>query len=154
MAFNMTQVAFSCKKCGICCKGAGGIVLSAKDLARLCDHLAMTESEFKDQYTYKSNGRCKLRQGKDGCCIFFQNDVGCEVHAAKPDVCKAWPFFRGNLEDEISLEMAKEYCPGISRNVSFSVFKKSGLDWLADNHLLNNAAEDIPNALINAHLQK
>ena len=28
--------AFSCKMCGHCCKGKGGIVVSPSDLKRLC----------------------------------------------------------------------------------------------------------------------
>lgn len=72
----------------------------------------------------------------------------------KPDVCRAWPFFRGNLEDAASLSMAREYCPGIDKNCEFKVFLESGLSWLENNNLIFPASRDTPNALVNEHLLK
>ncbi|GAB6887142.1 hypothetical protein JCM13304A_06400 [Desulfothermus okinawensis JCM 13304] len=64
----------------------------------------------------------------------------------KPDICLAWPFFKGNLEDEYSFFLAKEYCPGISRDVSFEEFRKYGLKFLREHDLLKKD-KDAPNAL-------
>ena len=49
--------AFSCKMCGHCCKGKGGIVVSPSDLKRLCTTLRMEEEEVIRQFP---RGRSRL----------------------------------------------------------------------------------------------
>lgn len=137
---------FECKRCGSCCQGRGGIVVSRKDLARLAAHLGMSEEETAQEYGEVSNGKLKIRSGADGWCCFFQPGIGCSVHEGKPDICRAWPFFRGNLVDEISFAMAKEYCPGIGQDVDFAVFRAEGLTALKTELLLADN-EEAANAL-------
>lgn len=66
-----------------------------------------------DSYCERIGGKLKIRCGEDGYCVFFRQGSGCGVHEGKPSICRAWPFFRGNIEDPASLAMAKEFCPGI-----------------------------------------
>lgn len=131
---------FECKKCGNCCQGRGGIVLSGRDLTRLAAFLGMTEEDTAVTYGEKSNGKLKIRTGEDGWCCFFRPNIGCIVHEGKPDICRAWPFFRGNLVDEVSFTLARDYCPGIDRSAEFSVFRAEGLAVLKAENLL--ATED------------
>lgn len=65
-------------------------------------------------------------------CLFFEAGKGCAVHPARPDVCRAWPFFRGNLVDGVSFDMAKEDCPGIRREASHEDFAREGFRYLND----------------------
>ncbi len=144
---------FECKKCGQCCRGRGGIVLAKRDLARLAAFLGLSEAETAERHALSDSGKLKLKLGADGSCIFFQAGVGCGVHAAKPDVCRAWPFFRGNIEDPYSFAMAREYCQGIGKDVSFECFSRTGLNWLAAECLIADENEpDSPNALKVAHM--
>ena len=143
---------FECKMCGQCCNGRGGIVLSNTDLDRLARHFQMETHEFIAAYGVRENKRLKLKQSASGFCAFFREGNGCSVHQVKPDVCRAWPFFRGNLEDAISFEMAKTYCPGIPRNCVHQDFVAQGLQWLQSEKLVFDARPDTPNALINSHL--
>jgi len=134
--------------CGQCCRGRGGIVLAPRDLARLAAFLGQSEDDVASQYAEISAGKLKLKPGADGFCVFFRAGAGCGVHAAKPDVCRAWPFFRGNLADPHSLEMARDYCPGINKDASFAQFSSQGLNWLAaENLVAADDAPDAPNAL-------
>ena len=80
--------------------------------------------------------KLKIRVGEDGYCIFFREGKGCIVHEGKPSICKAWPFFRGNLVDEVSFSMAREDCPGIMREVSHVRFAREGYRYLKDYKLL------------------
>lgn len=142
------EPVFECKQCGHCCQGRGGIVLARRDLERLATYLDMSQDSIASRYAEKHGGKIKLRPGPDGFCIFFSQDSGCRVHQAKPDVCRAWPFFRGNLEDPVSLELAKDYCPGIRKDAAFSQFSSQGLAWLASKNLLaDDEDQDAPNAL-------
>ena len=139
---------FHCHMCGLCCEGKGGIVVSPADMLRLALHLAMPVQQVRDQYCEIAAGKLKIRCGDDGYCIFFNKRTGCRVHAGKPSICRAWPFFRGNLEDPTSLAMAKEFCPGINAKVTHADFVRAGYDYLREHKLLASDASQEANALI------
>lgn len=143
---------FTCRMCGRCCEGRGGIVLSSKDLARIAGHLALSPVDFCDRYAEPRGGKLTIRSGDDGCCVFFKAGEGCTVHTGRPDVCRAWPFFRGNLVDEISLRMAAADCPGINTEAGFAEFCRQGLEYLAWHGLV--ADEDDPRAANTLKLKK
>lgn len=139
---------FECRRCGHCCEGRGGIVLSAKDIGRLTAFLDMRREDFLARYAEVSNGKLKIIAGDEGSCVFFKPGFGCGIHAARPDICRAWPFFRGNLEDPVSLEMARDYCPGISRDAKFEQFVSCGLAYLKENDLLAKDGRVAANSLV------
>ncbi len=130
------SLVFECRKCGQCCEGRGGIVVSPSDLQRLCLYLEVDARTFSERYGETRNGKLNIRVGADDCCVFFDSGSGCRVHEAKPDICRAWPFFRGNLVDAQSLSLAKEYCAGIRKDVRPDEFRSAGQKYLSDNHLL------------------
>lgn len=138
---------FSCRKCGRCCEGAGGIVLRPADLERLAVFLGISLEKLREKYVVPRNGKPELLCGADGFCVFFKKDLGCMVHEAKPAVCRAWPFFRGNLVDPLGLAMARNFCPGIARNLSHERFLKTGINWLKKEGLAMQADETGPTAL-------
>ena len=137
-----TIPAFTCQMCGHCCKGTGGIVVSPEEQDRLCRFLDMDRDVFLAQYTEHKSSKHIIRSDETGYCTFFKKGTGCAVHPAKPDVCRAWPFFRGNLVDRISWEMAQDYCPGICGEVSHGEFVRQGLDYLKSHHLVHHQALD------------
>jgi Fe-S-cluster containining protein len=108
----------------------------------------MEEESFSALYGYRQDGKIKIRTGSDNCCIFFAPVTGCSVHQAKPDVCRAWPFFRGNMVDETSLAMAKEFCPGINADLGHDAFVRAGLRYLEEHQLKACDPEHEANALI------
>ena len=142
------DTVFDCKMCGHCCKGAGGIVVSPADLERLSAFLQLSHEEIIDRYGEYSGKKLMIRRGDDDYCIFFKVGLGCTVHAGKPSICRAWPFFRGNLIDPESFEMAKDFCPGIQQDVRHEVFAKVGLTYLKREQLLAKDPLREANALI------
>ena len=138
---NCNREVFICQKCGHCCEGKGGIALSDKDLARLANFFESTVELVIEKYAEMSNGKLKIRSGEDGYCVFFREGIGCGAHIAKPDICRAWPFFRGNLEDPASLDLARDFCPGILRDASFEEFGRAGLAYLEENDLISKDSE-------------
>ena len=127
---------FTCQRCGHCCQGEGGIVLSRRDRERLAGHLGMPVEELLRRCAYEKDGKHFLKSGPDGYCMFY--DQGCGVHPGRPDVCRAWPFFRGNLLDELSFAMAREDCPGISPDAAHAEFRRHGLNLLREQGLCDN----------------
>ncbi len=145
---------FSCKFCGHCCEGKGGIVVGKADLERLCLHLSITQQQFEEKYGERRSEKLHVRAGQNGFCVFFISGKGCAVHSAKPNVCKAWPYFRGNLLDSYSLELAKASCAGIDPSISLENFRAQGIAYLQEHNLLASSAQAEAGALcINDILQ-
>lgn len=144
--------AFICRMCGQCCQGQGGIVLSSKDINRLAAGLNLSAQKMLTSYAVYEQSKPVLTCQADGTCVFFQADRGCSIHEFKPDVCRAWPFFRGNLEDEASWRMAQEYCPGINPRVSHLEFVRQGLIYVRSHDLVYPQAPGSPSALVTEHL--
>lgn len=149
---------FECKKCGQCCYGKGGIVVTYKEIERIANFLKVPLEVFTEKYTYENNNKVKLKSQESNYCIFFQNGAGCLIHSVKPDVCLAWPFFKGNLEDEISFSLARGGCDGINPCCEFKDFVAEGIAYLQNNGLIKPSKDaalenQTPNALkINSKL--
>lgn len=135
---------FDCKKCGLCCDGKGGIVVTNKEIARIANFLKVPLEVFIEKYTYLNNNKVKLKSQESNYCIFFQNGKGCSIHCVKPDVCLAWPFFKGNLEDEISFSLAKQGCEGINPSCEFKDFVAQGISFLKENGLIKTLKNNCP----------
>jgi len=148
----MSQEAFQCQMCGRCCHGEGGIVVSAEDRARLCRLLDLSEEELTRSYTELRNGQIHLTTNSRGYCIFFRPETGCGVHSHKPDICRAWPFFLGNLKDASSWRMAQDGCPGINPGIEHAEFVRQGLEYLR-RHGLAGAQDGAHSLQIDALLQ-
>ncbi|WP_320170297.1 YkgJ family cysteine cluster protein [Maridesulfovibrio sp.] len=138
--------AFECRMCGHCCQGEGGIIMTAKDRKRLAGHLGISEEELVEKYSECVHGKIRLVSRKDGYCVFYDN--GCGVHPGRPDICRAWPFFRGNLVDETSWEMIQEYCPGINPKAGHAGFVAQGKEYIKAEGLRQHDPDVAPNALI------
>ncbi len=144
----MEKTVFTCTMCGQCCEGQGGIVVSPTDLTRLCAHFQMSPEEFSKAYGCIQNGKLKVRTGDDNFCIFFKEGVGCAAHIARPDICRAWPFFRGNMVDNESFFLAKDYCPGIAPESAHAAFVAEGVRYLQENGLQASDAKTEAHALL------
>lgn len=139
--------SFNCAMCGQCCKGAGGIVSAPEEQQAMADYLGLSLPEFQKKYIYFQGSKYFVRTDEKGTCLFFENRRGCIVHPAKPKTCRAWPFFRGNLMDESSFEMAREYCPGINPEISFADFVSQGMDYLKQHDIVQGKGPSPANAL-------
>ncbi len=148
----MSHTVFDCRMCGHCCQGEGGIVASAPERDRLAAYLGLSVEDFCARYTEAQGKKLVLRCGEDGYCVFFDPATACTVHPAKPDVCRAWPFFRGNLVDATSWELAQDYCPGIIAARGHTEFARQGKAYLRDNGLNKTGRPDEAGALCIADL--
>lgn len=140
--------AFDCKRCGHCCQGEGGIVMTEPDRLRLAAHLGLAIPAMLEQYAEQAGGKLRLRVGEDGYCVFFQAGHGCGVHPGRPDICRAWPYFRGNLVDETSWEMIQSDCPGVEKDAGHEAFVQEGVDYLHEHGLIHEPGPETPHALV------
>lgn len=140
-----SAIAFTCRRCGHCCHGEGGIVLSQGDITRLAAHLQLEPAEMLARYARFVSGKYRLITGSDQYCVFYKE--GCGVHPGRPDVCRAWPYFRGNIIDPASHAMAAEDCPGINRDVPHAEFARQGREYLTRHGLSRARGADVPEAL-------
>ncbi len=119
-------------------------MLAPEDIDRLCRHLGLPKERFLAESAENASGKYRLKSRPDGYCVFFVEGHGCGVHPARPDICRAWPFFRGNLIDAVSWEMAQDFCPGINGNVSHAQFVRQGLAYLREHGLSRSPRPDGP----------
>lgn len=138
-------IAFTCRRCGHCCQGEGGIVLAARDIARLAAHLELSPEAMLSRFAEYVGGKHRLITGNDGYCVFYNE--GCSIHPGRPDVCRAWPYFKGNIIDSESHAMASEDCPGINMKASHAEFARQGRAYLQSRGLCRSRGEDVPEAL-------
>lgn len=117
-------------------------MVTPADIDRLCAFLAISRQRCEREFLERVAGKRRIRT-RDEWCVFFA--AGCSVHPAKPDVCRAWPFFQGNLMDELSWRMAQTACPGINLEAGHAAFVRAGVEYLRG--LAVGGAEDLPNAL-------
>jgi Fe-S-cluster containining protein len=110
--------------CGECCYGRGGIFLENGEAEKVAEFLGVGLSDFLADSCERKNQRLYLKTGSDEFCIFFDSKKGCLIHSVKPQRCLLWPFFPAILAEEQNWEMAKDACPGISRDCTFEEFVK------------------------------
>ena len=57
--FPSSSRCFSCRRCGHCCSGRGGIVVGPRDLLRLADFFRMSAEEFLERHTENMRGKTR-----------------------------------------------------------------------------------------------
>jgi len=121
-------------------------VVSKTDLVRLCAFLDLNAESFERSFGERRGEKLFIRSFDTGC-VFFRKGQGCSIHAAKPDICRAWPYFRGNLMDSGSYVLAKDFCLGIPQRQKHEAFVRQGLAYLVRENLVGSSRPDEAAAL-------
>lgn len=101
--------AFSCDRCGRCCREREDILLNPGDLFRIAKFLGKTPREIVDTFCEEYIGpdsqipviRLKPKAYRN-TCPFLGRD-GCKIHAAKPTVCALFPLGRAYIVNKDKL---------------------------------------------------
>jgi len=107
---------FSCTQCGKCCSGTPGYVwVSEEEIEAMASLLKISVAAFKRQYLRQRNGRYALVEMKSRSydCVFLR-DKRCLVYEARPKQCRAFPWWKSNLNSPESWEKAAQICEGIN----------------------------------------
>ena len=91
----MTPPAFTCQRCGNCCRHSGEVRLQDDEPASLAAFLDMPVPAFTERYTRLRDDRqgLVLAERPDGACVFLEEPpVTCRVQLVKPRQCRDFPF--------------------------------------------------------------
>jgi len=115
---------FVCRRCGRCCQGEGGIYLRPGEAARAAAAIGLSPAVFSKRFTVADGGGLlSLPSAEDGYCVLYDRLLGnCRIHAAKPAMCRAWPFFSGPLRYAEGFAAIKAFCPGIHPDAEWADF--------------------------------
>ncbi len=89
---------FSCRRCIGCCRFKR-IQLNPYEIARMARELGLSTTGFISEYT--GNGGTVLQTREDGTCVFLHS-AGCQIHPARPLVCRLYPL--GRYVDYLGVE--------------------------------------------------
>jgi len=107
---------FECTRCGKCCSGFPGYVwVNQDELQAIAELRQEPLEEVIGLYTRAVHGRRSLRDTLKDDCIFFSDETGCTIYAARPRQCRTWPFWESNLESEETWTETEGRCPGAGR---------------------------------------
>ena len=104
---------FRCTRCGNCCRGDGNVWVSDAETLQLASLLEMSESELRGAFTRPAADGTVLRQRANGDCVFWREQQGCTVYAARPRQCRTYPFWRANVHSPETWRAESALCPGI-----------------------------------------
>jgi len=85
--------AFKCTGCGTCCRWAGSVLLTDRDIAAMAVRLGLSEQEFIDRHTRLAPNRRQLAllDHPDGSCSFLGRNR-CNIYDARPEQCRSFPY--------------------------------------------------------------
>jgi len=102
---TMTTSAFTCLRCGNCCRHPGEVRLDEGEAESIASALGMDAITFTSRYTRLREDRLglSLMDGPDGSCIFLAISAtrtlnsepspnSCQIQSAKPRQCREFPF--------------------------------------------------------------
>ena len=94
---NVLELAHPCKceACTVGCRHGSGFLID-EDIPKLAKFLGITEDVLKKEFleevekfnTIKYRPKIIRKEKQYGKCIFFDEEIGCKVHEAKPLECK------------------------------------------------------------------
>ena len=113
------SVRFRCVKCGICCGDTEEKNRRILLLPQEAEQIEKTALQSTERFAVKINGvepynyEMKKRV-EDGKCIFLENDR-CTIYAARPLICRFYPFeLKSSCDGRYSFLFTEE-CPGIGK---------------------------------------
>jgi hypothetical protein len=129
---------FACTQCGKCCTGAPGYVwVTELEILGMAEFLKISVPDFKKFYTKRLGQKYLLveRKSQGHSCVFYK-DNRCQVYAARPLQCRAYPFWKENIHSEESWKQTAHECEGIHDEaplVPFEAIEK----WIQDQRTQN-----------------
>jgi hypothetical protein len=104
---------FTCTQCGNCCTGDGYVWLSPAEIKRLAAGLKMEVPEFMLRYVrLVDEAFALIDNSKSKDCVFLDEARRCSVYEDRPQQCRTWPFWEGNLTNARAWKTAQARCPG------------------------------------------
>ena len=111
---------FTCRQCGLCCRGAAVVVTAAEVERYRATGAARWYEGGGEPFEPAPHGHFTIRMREDGACGFLSARDTCRIHeemgaAAKPLACRVFPFRFHPVEGR-PLVTASASCPTIVVN--------------------------------------
>lgn len=111
---------FTCKgrECGDCCSGRWGpghVWVSVEEMRRIAAAMELPFDAFTRAYVRQVGMRYSLTETPRGDCVFYEEGAGCRVYGARPDMCRAYPFWPQVVQSRATWEAEAAHCPGIGQ---------------------------------------
>jgi len=92
MDLDEEMAGFRCRGCGECCRIAGQVRLTDRDIQRLSVFLGLTEHEFIQRHADLACDRrgLVLQGNPEQPCRFLEGDR-CAVYPVRPEQCATYP---------------------------------------------------------------
>lgn len=106
---------FECTGCGKCCTGAPGYVwVTEQEIQTIAETLGITPDEFKQRYTKFAKGRYSILDdpSRNYDCVFLDGKA-CRIYKNRPQQCRTFPWWSGNLKSPEAWKEAARECEGI-----------------------------------------
>lgn len=88
---SLIEERFGYRRCNACCKQPGFVYLKDCEADTMAEFLGMLVYDFTDQFCdVLDRQKLVLKKSPDEVCVFL-DDVGCRVHAVKPQQCRDFP---------------------------------------------------------------
>lgn len=151
LASELMAIGFSCTGCGACCRGDGAddgtVMIGAEETRRLVSASGRVWDEVASPYPAWTRGpdgvlvtvNWRIRHEADRC--IFHGPGGCAVYAARPWICRTYPFMLGDEGLIVS------DCPGLGGQIA----REEALE-LADALIERRRAEDREAEVMAGHL--
>jgi Fe-S-cluster containining protein len=117
---------FECTGCGNCCSGPdeGYIWVTRPEIELIANYLKMTREQLRKKYIKRVGLRSTIiEQVGTNDCIFLREVDGrkrCMIYPVRPNQCRDWPFWPGNLARPGDWNRAAQKCAGINRGRHYS----------------------------------
>jgi Fe-S-cluster containining protein len=109
-------LAFSCTRCGECCRGGPGFVwVGEGEIGAIARFLGMDRDSFGRRYLRRVGARLALVEKPNWDCVFWEEARGCTVYDARPAQCRTYPFWPEVVRSRASWRAEKARCPGIAQ---------------------------------------
>jgi Fe-S-cluster containining protein len=92
-----------------------------EEIQRLAEFRGETVEEFTARFVRRVGDRYSLIEKAGGDCIFWAKESGCTVYSARPDQCRAWPFWPENVKKRQDWDRVCEVCPGAGHGRLYSL---------------------------------
>lgn len=113
--WEQENIHFECQQdCFKCCSKPGVVYLDPADIRKAAHYLNLKVSRFKSEFLVRENKLWFIEVEENRPCPFLIPE-GCALHKVKPAQCKAYPFWKENLETLNHWKLAASFCPGIGK---------------------------------------
>jgi Fe-S-cluster containining protein len=130
MSFNYpAAVRFQCIKCGLCCGDTKEKTRHILLLKTETEQIATATSQPISQFTVKIKDKApysyEMKKTEDGKCVFLENNR-CTIYAARPLICRFYPFELKIAHGGKHTFLYTLECPGINKGpmLSKNYFRK------------------------------